>query len=348
MQRIGKLWCKPWVRIILFNQVVKEQGYALGVRYRRVRAALLLLLLGVGLITSRQPLFAQINAGADPAHPLFPTDAWQALPTDASHWYAFHDEGDDTPIVVRMTVVPEHRASFWLLTADQVSQWTHGEPLAAVGAGSEMKLFRNDLYWTGRFVQSGTYYVLVKGNGQGLSNYQITIDGSGVSFPVRSFTQPESSATLSNNYPTGNRLPPPSATPATPNLGISASAENPLPPIGKLSAIAMDDVHWYAFRDEGDASTIQIRADATPDTCLTFAIWTPEQFRLWQRGEEVKPVGQGTVNPTLKADLFWTGSFVKSGIYYVVVKRNPVIQGDCTYRLTVLGDDISLVLPVTP
>lgn len=226
-----------------------------------------------------------------------------------------------------------------------------GEGLAAVGAGSEMKLFRNDLYWTGSFVQSGTYYVLVQSSGQGPSNYQITISGSGVSFPVLSFAHPLPSSTdLANHYPTGNRLPPPTPTPtpAIPNLGINSSAENPLPPIGKFSAIAPREVHWYAFRDEGDASTIQIRADAMPNTCLAFAVWTPDQLKLWQRGEEVTPVGQGTVNTTLKSDLYWTGSFVKSGIYYVIVRRNPAVSGECTYKLTVLGDDVSLVLPMAP
>lgn len=350
MQRILKPRRKPWSLSAQTDRAVIGKGRFWGVRRTLVHSALLVLLLGCWLVTSRQPLWAQTNAGADPAHPLFPTDAWLALPVGASHWYAFRDEGDDTPIVVRMTLLPEHSASFLVLTADEVNQWAHGAALSAVGAGSEMKLFRNDLYWTGRFVQSGTYYVLVKSNGQRLSNYQITIDGSGVSFPVRSFTQPSTAVALPNGYPTGNRLPPATldTTPTVPNLGATASAENPLPPIGKLSAIALDDVHWYAFRDEGDASTIQIRADATPDTCLTFAIWTPEQFRVWQRGEEVKPVGQGTANPTLKSDLFWTGSFVKSGIYYVVVRRNLSVPGNCTYKLTVLGDDVSLVMPPTP
>lgn len=315
----------------------------------RLRAGLLFALLVCWLVIGGRPLLAQAEAGHDPAHPFFPTSAWVSLPNGTSHWYAFRDEGDATPIVVRMTVVPEQRASFLVVTADEIKQWTQGAPLTAVGAGSAMPLFRNDLYWTGSFVQSGTYYVLVKSNGQGASAYQLTIDGGGVSFPVRSFTQPGSAFTEpANHYPTGNRLPPASsadAVPSAPTPGTTSSAENPLPPIGKLTTITDNEVQWYAFRDEGDASTIQVSADASPDTCLTFAIWTPEQLQLWRQGEVVRPVGQGTANSTLKADLFWTGSFVKSGIYYVVVRRNPAVPGDCTYKLTVLGEDVSLVLP---
>lgn len=349
MQRIVTLGYPFWLRQAR-TSLLHGQRHFVDVWGRCLQAALALALSGCCLLVIRQPLLAQTPtaAGTDPAHPLFPTEAWQALPRAASHWYAFRDEGDATPILVRMTVLPEHSASFWVLTADEMRQWEQAEGLTAVGAGSEMKLFRNDLYWTGSFVQSGTYYVLVKNNGQRPSNYQITIDGSGVSFPVLSFTQPITSATaLSNHYPTGNRLPPTalSTTQPLPNLGATSSAENPLPPIGKLSAIAGNEVHWYAFRDEGDASTIQVRANATPSNCLAFAIWTPDQLKLWRRGEEVSPVGQGTVNSTVKADLFWTGSFVKSGVYYVVVRRNPAVQGDCSYQLTVLGDDVSLVMP---
>lgn len=349
MQWIGKLGYRSGLGRARLPRPQHGQRRLVGIRKLIVRAVLCVALSGCCSLLNRQTLLAQtVTPGADPMHPRFPVDTWQALPKAASHWYAFRDEGDATPILVRMTVLPEHSASFWVLTTEEMRQWTRGEGLHAVGAGSEMQLFRNDLYWTGSFVQSGTYYVLVKNNGQAPSNYQITIDGSGVSFPVLSFTNPiTTSDPLTNQYPTGNRLPPAAldTTAPVPDLGTNSSVENPLPPIGKLSAIVGNEVHWYAFRDEGDASTIQVSANATPSTCLAFAIWTPDQLRLWQQGEEVSPVGQGTANTTLKADLFWTGSFVKSGIYYVVVRRNAAVQSDCTYKLTVLGDDVSLVMP---
>jgi hypothetical protein len=139
--------------------------------------------------------------------------------------------------------------------------------------------------------------------------------------------------------------PTPVAQPSTRDPPVTSSAENPLPPVGQSWALRTDTTHWYAFRDEGDESSIQVRADATPDTCAAFQVWTPEQLRLWQLGETFRPIGQGTPNATLRADLFWTGSFVKSGIYYVIVKRAPAIAENCTYKLWVTGDDVSLVRP---
>lgn len=320
------------------------------------RTLLLLIVVSLLCLSSCHSALAadHYGAGDSPTRPRFPTDQWVALANGEQHWYAFRDEGDNTAITVQMTVVPRHGATVTVFTPEQSSRWLSGEDVAAVGAGSEIPRFPNDLYWTGSFVQSGTYYVLVESGGQGLSNYKLTISGSRVSFPLLSFTPPISPLIgPTHPYAMDNRppvAPTPVVTPtltATPAPPPLSSPETPLPPIGKTLSIATGETHWYAFRDEGDDATIRVSADATPDDCLTFQVWTPEQLRLWQLGEEFRPVGQGTVNTFLKADRFWTGSFVKAGIYYIVVKPDPATTGACTYTLHVMGDDVSLVLPPT-
>jgi len=314
----------------------------------------LLVALGMALcwVLSNQPLLAATVPGTEPTRPLFPTGAWQTLAGGGTQWYAFRDEGDDAPIVVRLTVLPADQAAFAVITPAAMQQWRRGEPLVAVGEGSPLAISPGDLYWTGSFVQSGTYYVRVQSRGEGVSNYRLTINGRDVSFPLLSFAQSNGAVvTPTNRYPLGGTLSPPvaaatvTATVAAPAL---SSAEQPLPPIGKPMTITVGEIHWYAFRDEGDAAPIQVSADATPDQCLTFEVWTPEQFARWQQGEAFMPVGQGTANATLNIDRFWSGSFVKSGIYYVVVKQNPATAGPCTYKLLVLGDDVSLIAPAIP
>ena len=296
-------------------------------------------------------------AGSDPAHSLFPRDSWVALKNGEQQWYAFRDEGDDTPIVVRMTVLPEQGATFRVITAEGVRAWKRSAELQPIGAGSVLELFPNDRYWTGSFVQSGTYYVLVESQARGPSNYKLTITGRGVSFPLLSFSnQYTLPVTPADGYPIGNTPEPQFTAPITSQIRAAteqaevpdqpnSSPEHPLPPVGKTASIAPSETQWYGFRDEGDESTIQVSADATPDPCLAFEVWTPEQLRLWQLGTAFVPIGQGTANPSLNADLFWAGSFVKSGIYYVVVKRDPAVNGACTYQLQVMGDDVSLLLP---
>ncbi len=348
---------KPWLKIriglpklikLYTTTVVTRARSSISQRYRITALAL-----GLLFLASCQPTLAAERTGSDPTNALFPSDSWVALENGQQHWYAFHDEGDGTAITVRLTVLPANGATFTVWTAAQAKQWASGQSVAAVGAGTPLELFQNDLYWTGNFVQSGTYYVLVESRRQGLSNYRLTISGNGVSFPRLSFAQPSSPlADPDQAYPMAERLPQsspsirptPSPTPTVTATPVS-SPEHPWPPIGKSITIARGETHWYAFRDEGDESSIQVSADATPDNCLAFQLWTPEELRLWQLGEEFRPVGQGTANPTLKADLFWTGSFIKAATYYIVVERNAAVDGPCTYQLTVLGDNVSLLIP---
>lgn len=312
-----------------------------------------------------QSLAANICAykdGNDPIHPFFPIDAWIALQDGDQHWYAFRDEGDSTAISVRMSVLPSNGASFTILTSAQLSAWQRNEPVDAVGASAASAVLHDDQFWTGSFVQSGIYYVLVESRGRGLSNYMLSIQGSGVSFPLLSFAKPhppiankiEACPAASTSIPTPTLAPAPALAPAStespsvePTPAIStvvSSPDEPLPPIGRALPIQSGERHWYAFRDEGDDGTIAIRATANPAHCIAFALWTPEQLTLWQQDQEFRPVGQGTVNEQFNDDLFWTGSFVKSGTYYVVVDRDPVVEGACTYQLRVTGEDVSLVI----
>lgn len=355
--------CRPFpghqYRTITTNHLL-----SIGQAYTRIGARLGLFLATTGVLICLQhaPVVAApaLCAAGDPATWLTPIDAWIALAAGDQQWYAFRDEGDDTPISVRMTVVPADGASFMILTPAQAKRWVGGETDAAVGRGTPLAAVNDDLYWTGSFVQSGTYYVLVKSNNQDLSNYKLTINGKRVSYPLLSFTRPNFLPPATENHcpgaPAGGAPAIPATTrPADATLSsttqpgatgiITSSPENPLPPIGQNLEIVGDERHWYAFRDEGDEASIRISADATPDNCLAFQLWTTEQLRLWRLNETFRPVGEGTPNVPLKADLFWSGSFVKSGVYYVVVERNQAVAGVCTYALTVTGDDVSLVNP---
>jgi hypothetical protein len=318
----------------------------------RYRSWIVSIVIGVLCLFTQPRLAAAMSATAASAgeqEPPLPIASWVALADGAQHWYAFHDDGanralDGGAITVRMTVLPDQGATFAILTPEQVRWWLHGEELMTVGAGTKDALFPNDFSWTGSFVQSGTYCVLVKSTGHGLSNYKLTISGQGLSFPW-----PRARFTYSPSDCFGDSQQPPLAQPTLPPTSTTASTnsspEHPLLPVGKTLPIAVGEHQWYHFRDEGDAASIQVTADATPHNCLTFQIWTPEQLQRWQRNEKFIPVGQGTPNTVLKADLFWTGSFVKSGLYYVVVERDRAVPGDCTYKLWVTGHDVSLPNP---
>ncbi|MCB0086582.1 MAG: hypothetical protein KDE54_01610, partial [Caldilineaceae bacterium] len=49
----------------------------------------------------------------------------------------------------------------------------------------------DDLYWTGSFVSSGTYYVVVTSRNLGDSEYALSINGDDVSFPTAQVASPQ-------------------------------------------------------------------------------------------------------------------------------------------------------------
>ncbi len=284
-----------------------------------------------------------------PTTPYTPIDDWIPLQATEQHWYAFRDEGDDTAVTVRLKAEPANRVNFRLFTATQIVDYIRGKRVTGVGASAAEPALGGDAHWTGSFVQSGIYYILVQSDRlnerthtTGYS-YRITVSGEKVSFPLLSFTQPTPPTADQIRCTHGDlQTSPPTINPVP--QALASSPEEPLAAVGRFVAIAPDARHWYAFRDEGDDAAIEIAADAIPADCLTFELWTPAQLGLWQRGEPFQPVGRGTPNALLKADLFWTGSFVKSGTYYVVVELNPAFQGRCTYQLHVTGRDVSLIV----
>jgi len=282
------------------------------------------------------------DAGSGPGNALAPTDAWVQLVNGEKQWYAFRDEGDRESISVRMKVQPSDRAIFEVFTPEQVNKWRNGETFDPVGAGTKNADLSDDLYWTGSFVSSGTYYVVVTSRNFGDSQYSLSINGADVSFPTAQVAmQPATSATTPEVAQAEFGVEVEMGPEQKMAVMTGSSADSALAPVGDTMQILPGQKQWYAFYDGGDGNNIQIRADAQPDSGLSFKVLTPAELRLWQQGIDFEPVGRGTENTALNVDLFWSGSFVKGGTYYVVVEPSGLNDGPVTYSLTVTGDDVS-------
>ena len=278
--------------------------------------------------------------GSGPQNPLVPTEGWVSLNNGESRWYAFRDEGDLEDIAVRMAVSPSNSALFEVLTPDQVRDWANGVDFDPVGISTVNEHLSDDLYWTGNFVKSGTYYVRVYSRNVGPSNYSLSINGDDVSFPqiASEKVTPESAAdVLAEQKITIDT----DTTEAAAMIVAGTSSETAAAPMGEPVQIQGGEKHWYAFRDEGDGASINIQLDAAIDGRLGFEVWTPEQLRLWANGIDFEPTGAGTENEFVNTDLFWSGSFVKGDTYYVIVEQIHPADSAVTYTLSVNGEDVS-------
>ncbi len=286
------------------------------------------------------------TVGTGPDTAAAPMAEWISLADGAKHWYVFTEGGDENDVEVRMDLSQDDSAVFEIWTSEQLRSWQNSDDFDPIGAGTVNENLSDDLYWTGNFVASNTYYVVVNSRNFGPVDYQLTVNGKDVGFPTIQ-TSPESADTeIAIADQDGSEILEESAGLIVEGAAIDESSAGAhagvaLTPMGQVRTIAPGETQWYAFRDEGDEGTIQAILDASPNIGVLFEVWTAEQLRLWQAAEEFDPVGAGTENEGADIDQFWTGSFVRSGDYYVVVRHTGLIDGAAEYSLSVTGEDVS-------
>ena len=305
----------------------------------------LMALAAVAMLTSAviAPAMAADDPGAvgsGPQNPLAPTEEWVSLSNGESRWYAFRDEGDLEDIVVRMAIQPSESALFEVLTPSQVREWANGVDFDPVGTSTVNADLSDDLYWAGNFVQGDTYYVRVFSRNVGTSDYMLSINGEDVSFPQAALESaaPESAAEVLEE---ANIIVDADTAEVAAMLVAGVGPDTAVAPMGESMQIQGTEKHWYAFRDEGDGAAINVELDAAIDGRLAFEVWTPEQINLWTNGKDFDPIGAGTENEFVSADLFWSGSFVKGDTYYVIVEQINPADSAVTYSISVNGDDVS-------
>lgn len=347
---------------------------------KRLMVATLIIMGTVGLgLGNMGPVLAADevgNVGNGPATASGPLPGWVTIENGGKHWYAFSDGGDQNEVKVRLAQLVSNRVAFEVWTSEQLRSWQNGDTFNAVGAGTVNKNLNDDLYWTGNFVASNTYYVVVNSRNFGPVDYQLNISGDDVGFPAKADAaalgeadegvagdtagdaeivaeattvetedgaiQEESAALVAEaatDALADDSSDEDETAAATTESGTHAGVA--WSPTGETRSISFGEIHWYSFRDEGDTNTIVAELDASPNIGVLFEIWTDQQLQEWKNGEKFDPVGAGTENSALDIDRYWAGSFVRSGNYYVVVRHSGLIGGSSQYNLTVTGDDVS-------
>lgn len=247
------------------------------------------------------------TVGAGPDSAGAPPSQWAELAVGQRVWYAFDYAGGDSPILARLSVAPANAAVFSIWTPADVQDWANGEGENPVGRGAANEAFGDDQVWAGSFRLAGRYYVVVDQVGSGPAYYQLSVQGSGVSFP--------SAATpVENAQPAAPTAIAASQSPGTgPGDAITNWPEQWTP------AQAGQRV-WYAFDYNGGDAPVLVRLSAVPSNSVSFSVWTPADVQDWANGEGESPVGRGTANDAYGGDQVWAGGFVSAGRYYVLIE----------------------------
>ncbi|MCB0114631.1 MAG: hypothetical protein KDD84_11095, partial [Caldilineaceae bacterium] len=129
-------------------------------------------------------------------------------------------------------------------------------------------------------------------------------------------------------------------------LAQGTGPEDAFSPCCQMMPIQPGETLWYVFHDEGDGRLIEIELFVDPDNGAEFEVLTPDQLKLWQDGLEYEPIGRGTENDAIDADLNWAGNFLKAADYYVLVKNRTAEVS--FYRLVIKGKDVSFPSKLLP
>jgi hypothetical protein len=96
---------------------------------------------------------------------------------------------------------------------------------------------------------------------------------------------------------------------------------------------------WYRIEYAGDNQPLRIWMDVVPAEGAGFHIWTADMLNDMVGGEEVDPLGSGTVNEAEPGVLFWQGQSPVAETYFIQVEQGWA--EDVRYLLTFGGPGLA-------
>jgi hypothetical protein len=268
-----------------------------------------------------------VAAGANPENALNITGNWVTLQPGASLWYGFQYTGDKSQIQVILNDQGQSGLALGVWTPARIAQMEAGQSVKPIGYGSPNKdVPAADLFWAGNFDIAAPYYVQVENNSSNSIAYSLSVTGSGVYMLPGAATQPISA-------PATPLAPAPAPAPAG-----GSNPETALAITGGSTTLQPGASLWFNFQYAGDKSQIQVILDDQGQSGPVFGVWTPTQIAQMEAGQSVKPIGYGSPNKDVPADLFWTGHFNIAAPYYVKIENDGTAP--ITFTLQVLGSGV--------
>ncbi len=327
------------------------------------------------------PLAAQDVSGKDVQAIVQPSGDWREIKANELDVYQvnydFTQDGDTTTsdVVVELEMGEEDSVGFNVYTPEQLAQWQNGETVDPMGVGSDKPgqsddLPKTKLIWTSSSHGNETFYIVV-GNKQSdkASYYDITITGSGISYPVGTASAPAPAAeeeAAADADAEGDAEAAEGAdeeaaadeeADADADADVMETAKGQLyeigTPIGTWKSLGPRQGDWYQIDYkylESDGQTVsEAYVELEMDVCdaISFSVYTPDEVQQWIDGEKPTPVGEGT--PTAENSDFsatndncrltWDNTSTASETFYIVVKNESNAAAD--YLLTITGNGVS-------
>lgn len=226
--------------------------------------------------------------------------ASQSLSAGGSQWISFDYSGGSKKIELWIDSANDG-VTFAIWTPERLG--AEGDDYEPIGRGSADDYTPGDSYWTGEFVEAGTYYVEVQNPTGAADTFSLYVQSDGVSVQPIAEMITGSAADESNG---GGGTESESAV----------VMESAIPSLESWQALAPGETVWFTVGYGGDSEMIEVWAE-TNSSDVSFAVYTNDQYT-----SDEDPVGRGSADDYTPGDLYWTGNFTLPDTLHIAVTNN--------------------------
>lgn len=246
--------------------------------------------------------FYPANASAAESQPLATS---QPLSAGGTQWISFEYSGGSEKIELWMDSANDSTA-FAVWTPERLA--AEADEREPIGRGSANDYTPGDSYWTGEFVEAGTYYIEVQNPTESADTFSLYVQSDAVS--VHPIVEIISESAVSEINGGGGTV----TVAATPALET-------------WQALAPGETVWFTVGYGGDSEMIEVWAETTSSD-VSFALYNNDQY-----ANDADPVGRGSAEDYTPGDLYWTGNFTLPDTLHIAVTNNGTVTN--SYNLHV-------------
>lgn len=288
-------------------------------------------------------------------------DEWQQLESGGSHivkikYDAFEKDGRlASETLIELEMGSRGSVAFDVYTADQYAAFEAGKDVDPVGRGNSKSdqtgnsLHDTKLIWANRTDISETFFIRVVNKSAGVSSFHLSVWGNGTTIQngmvhsEMSRSEIASAQAVVHSSVVEVKAMPNNAE--TSNASAGYGPELAIATGSTSGTLAAGETRWHTFKYDYDQSsdkpakqaTVQLKMDKKDS--VTFEVWTPAQVKSWVQGDEVKPVGAGSVFNDVSTTLIWVGSAKATDRYYVLVENQT--DRPAGYNIEISGLTVS-------
>lgn len=259
-----------------------------------------LALLSLGTMTASA--VAPVDNG--PSNAPFIDGTVHTIAPNTAVWFRFDYKGDESLVTLKMPDRADYNVIFEVFSPGQMTEWWKADPFGQATDDGE------NHFWAGASIEAGTYYVRVVNTETSPMQFQLLINGKGVTTATK-VEPPVIVLPETRPIVTGNSIPDRSVA--------LANAVYSIP--GNTSL-------WYRFTYVRNDTFMTLKLVNGDVMGLSFKVFSEGQIARWW---DETSIGRGSVDGD---NLIWASTADAGTTYYVQVRNGNPYAVDFQFEIT--------------